>query len=92
MSNEVHEKFDRILENVKDPESSLPISDLGIVEKFRYHEEGKKIYVFTKFQTHRPACMTCVGISLAIEKSIDRLIEEEVLKEFPGFSVEFVPA
>jgi hypothetical protein len=34
--------------------------------------------------------MTCVGISLALEKSIDRLIEEELQKEFPGFSVEFL--
>jgi metal-sulfur cluster biosynthetic enzyme len=90
MSAKVQEKFDRILENVKDPESSLPLSDLGVVEKFRYHEEGKKIYVFTKFQSHRPSCMTCVGISLALEKSIDRLIEEELQKEFPGFSVEFL--
>ncbi len=92
MDNSVQKRFDQVLELVKDPESSLPISDLGVVEKFRYQEEGKKIYVFTNFQYQRPACMTCVGISMAIEKSIDRLIEEELKKKFPGFTVEFVPA
>lgn len=92
MDNSVQEKFDRVLETVKDPESNLPISNLGIVQKFRYNEEQSKVYVFTEYQSHRPACMTCVGISMAIESTLNRLMQEALEKEFPGFSVEFVPA
>ena len=92
MDTSVQEKFDTVLENVKDPESERPISDLGIVKKFRYSEEGSTIYVFTDYNSHRPACMTCVGISMAIENSVNRAIEEELHKFFPDFKVEFVTA
>lgn len=91
MDQLIKNKLDSVLENVKDPESNLPISDLGVVEKFRYSQEGAKIYVFTKFSSHRPACMTCVGISMAIENSLYRLIKEEMNRQFPDFEVEFVP-
>ncbi len=92
MDKSIQEKFDRVLQDVKDPESNLPISDFGVVQKFRYNEEQRKIYVFVEFQSHRPACVTCVGISLAIENTIERLVKEELEKEFPGFTVEFVAA
>lgn len=91
MDEEIKHKLDAVLENVKDPESNLPIGDLGIIEKFRYSEEGSTVYVFTKFNSHRPACMTCVGISMAIENTLYRLIKEELNKHFPTFEVEFVP-
>lgn len=90
MDKEIKHKLDAVLDNVKDPESDLPIGDLGIIEKFRYSEEGTTIYVFTKFNSHRPACMTCVGISMAIENTLYRLIKEELNRHFPDFQVEFV--
>ncbi|HDQ15145.1 MAG TPA: hypothetical protein ENN41_10070 [Sediminispirochaeta sp.] len=89
---DIQEKFDRVLERVKDPESELPLANIGIVQKFRYNDEKKVIYVFTTFAAHRPSCMTCVGITMAIESTLQRLLEEALLAEFPGFSVEFVPA
>ncbi|HKK65684.1 MAG TPA: hypothetical protein VJ967_07505 [Clostridia bacterium] len=91
MDQKVKNKLDAVLENVKDPESNLPIGDLGVIEKFRYSEEGSTIYVFTKFNSHRPACMTCVGISMAIENTLYRLIKEELNRQFSDFKVEFVP-
>jgi len=91
MDQKVKKKLDAVLENVKDPESNLPIGDLGVIEKFRYSEEGSTIYVFTKFNSHRPACMTCVGISMAIENTLYRLIKEELNRQFSDFKVEFVP-
>jgi len=92
MDKTVQDKLDQVLQDVKDPESSLPISDFGVVKKFRYNEEGRKIYVFVEFQSHRPACITCVGISMAIENTIERLLRAELEKQFPGFSVEFLAA
>jgi len=92
MEKQVQDKLDKVLQTVKDPESNLPISDFGVVKKFRYDEKGKNIYVFVEFQSHRPACVTCVGISLAVEKGIERMLQEELQKEFPGFNIEFVAA
>ncbi|MFW6344421.1 MAG: hypothetical protein ACOC2B_06725, partial [Sediminispirochaetaceae bacterium] len=73
------------------PESGLPISQLGVIKRFRYSESGSRVYVFTGFHEHRSGCLTCVGISMAIEKTLERELKEELEKEFPGFSVEFVP-
>lgn len=92
MDKSIQEKFDTVLEHVKDPESERPIADLGVVKKFRYSEEGSTIYVFTDYNSHRPACMTCVGISMAIENSVNRALAEELHKFFPDFKVEFVSA
>lgn len=92
MDKTVQSKFDQILQDVRDPESNLALSDFGIVKKFRYDEKGKNIYVFVDFQSHRPACISCVGISLAIENTIERLLREELKNQFPGFSVEFLAA
>ena len=91
MEQSIATQFDEILERVKDPESGLPLSRMGIVRRFRHSEEGRVIYVFTAFGRHRPGCLTCAGISMAIEGTIERQLKEELEKEFPGFSVEFVP-
>ncbi len=90
MDPSISTKFDAVLDRVKDPESSLALSRLGIVNRFRYSEEGRKVYVFTNFARHRPGCLTCAGITMALESTIERLISEELQREFPGFSVEFV--
>lgn len=42
MSPLMIEKIDRVLERVKDPESGLPVSRLGLVKRFRYSEREKK--------------------------------------------------
>ncbi len=86
----IAKKFDDILERVKDPESELPISRLGLVKKFRYSEEHRLIYVFTDFFSHRPACYTCVGISMAIESTIIRDLRKELQKEFPDMEIKIL--
>jgi metal-sulfur cluster biosynthetic enzyme len=92
MDKSTAQSFDAVLERVRDPESNLPVSQLGIISRFRYSEDEKTIYVFTDYASHRPGCLTCTGISAAIEHGINRRLQEELQQEFPGFSVEFVPA
>ncbi len=86
----IAKKFEAILERVKDPESELPISRLGLVKKFRYSEQHKLIYVFTDFFSHRPACYTCIGISMAIESSIIRELRAALEQEFPGMEIKIL--
>ncbi len=83
-------KLDKVLELVKDPESNLPISSLGIIEKYRYNEKLKELYVYSDFFSHRPACKTCVGISMLIESTIRRDLTEALEQEFPDLSILFV--
>lgn len=73
MNPEMIRKIDAVLEQVKDPESGLSISQLGLVKRVRYVEDKKILYVFTDFQSHMPDCKTCVFIA--------KLVAERILQE-----------
>ena len=90
MDEEMKQKLDKVLEIVKDPESNLPLSSLGIVNKYRYNDAKKELYVFTDFFSHRPPCKTCVGISMLLETSIKRDLTAALKNEFPDLSILFV--
>ena len=87
---ELGEKLEAVLQRVKDPESGLSCSRLGLVKKFRYSREHNLLYVFTDFFSHRPACLTCVGISMAIESTIIRELREQLELEFPGVEIKIL--
>lgn len=87
---EMARKIQSVLERVKDPESNLSVEKLGLVERVRYNEDKKDLYVFTDFLSHRPGCLTCHGIAMAIIDGIQKNLHEEFQKEFPDLNVEFV--
>ena len=80
-------KLDRVLDRVKDPESGLSVARLGLVKKFRYSAEHNLLYVFTDFFSHRPACLTCVGITMMIEDKIISDLREQLELEFPDLEI-----
>lgn len=90
MTPEMKSKIDAAMDRVKDPESNLPISQLGVVKRLRYNEEKKMLYVFTDFYSHLPKCVTCAAIANAIASTIIRDLHSELQKEFPHLSIEFV--
>lgn len=83
-------KIDAAMDRVKDPESKLPIAQLGVVKRLRYNEEKKALYVFTDFYSHLPKCVTCAAIANTIASTIIRDLKAELQKEFPDLSIEFV--
>jgi metal-sulfur cluster biosynthetic enzyme len=87
---EMIRKIDSVLDRVKDPESNLPVSRLGVVRRIRYSEEHKKLYVFADFYHHLSKCVTCSAIGLAIASKLVQELGEEFQAEFPELSVEFV--
>ena len=90
MDPEMIRKIDSVLDRVKDPESHLPVSRLGVIRRIRYSEEHKKLYVFGDFYPHLAKCITCSAIGLAIASRLVRDLTEEFQAEFPELSVEFV--
>jgi len=90
MPPEMIRKIDAVLERVKDPESNLPIAQLGLVKRLRYSEKEKKLYVFTNAYQHLPKCVTCAAIAQTIVATIIRDLTAEFEKEFPYLTVEFV--
>jgi len=85
-------KIDAVLERVKDPESGLPVGQLGFIKRFRYNEKEGKLYVFADTYRHLPKCVTCAAIAGAVMSGIIRDITTELQREFPDLAIEFAPA
>jgi len=90
MKPEMIQKIDAVLDRVKDPESNLPVAQLGVVNRIRYNENRQTLYVFTDIHTHIPRCATCAAIASNIASTIIRDLGKELQAEFPDLSIEFV--
>jgi len=88
MDSEMIKKIDGVLDRVKEPESLLSIAQLGWVRRVRYDEERKKLSVFTNSLQQTRKCCTIMA-SLLVSGTIKSLTEE-LQKEFPDLSIEFV--
>ena len=75
-----------MLERVKDPETNVSISELGLVERFRYHPEQKKLSVFLNPVRSGKVCCSIIS-SLLLTSTLKNLMNE-LQKEFPDFAVE----
>jgi len=90
MPPEMIKKIDAVLDRVKDPESGLPVGQLGFVKRFRYNEKDRLLYVFADTYRHLPKCVTCAAIAGAVMSGIIRDLTAELQKEFPDLAIEFV--
>jgi len=86
MDTIMKEKLQSVLERVKDPETNMAISELGLVERFRYYPEQKKLSVF--LNPVRPGKVCCSIISSLLLTSTLKNLMNELQKEFPDFAVE----
>lgn len=86
----VQQRIEGILTRVKDPESGLSISDLGLVRRVRVSDEGKVVYLDVPFDNHTPGCLACAGIAMTIILGIRRDLKAAFEDEFPGFTVEYI--
>jgi len=88
MDSEMIRKIDGVLSRVKEPESLLSIGQLGWVRRIRYDEERKKLSVFTNSLQQTQKCCTIMA-SLLVSGTM-KSFTEELQKEFPDLSIEFV--
>ncbi len=79
-------KLQSVIERVKDPETNVAISELGLVERFRYYPEQKKLSVF--LNPVRPGKVCCSIISSLLLSSTLKDLMNELQKEFPDFYLE----
>lgn len=90
MTDDMKKTIDAVLDRVKDPESGLSISDLGLVKKIRYSDEHQHLYVFTDCFKRHPGCLTCSAIASLVSSSISKNLEKEFKTEFPDLTVEIL--
>lgn len=86
----VQARIDAILQRVRDPESDLPLADLGLVRRVRFLDDDKLIYLDVPFDEHAPNCLTCAGIAMTLVMGIRRELTTAFESEFPGYRVEFI--
>ena len=57
MTSKMKQKIDAVLDRVKEPVTGLPVAQLGLVERLRYSEKQKKLFVMFNAQNRRtPEC------------------------------------
>jgi len=87
---DIRDKFDKILDSVKEPQSELSLAELGLVKKLTYIEADKTIVAYMNYAI--PDASTCPACSVAtdmMKDSLDRDLKEALLAEFPGWTVKF---
>jgi len=87
MDPEVKKKIDAALARVKEPQSDVPIVDLGLVGNVRYSVAEKTIQVTLAIGYPPGQCPSCLAINAIVKQGIVRRANEEFRKEFPGFSI-----
>ncbi len=90
MNEEMKYKINQVLDSVKDPESDLPVSRLGIVERVRYNKVRQEFYIFLNFQSHLPRYLACVGLAAIVINSIKHRLLAEFQQAFPELTIMFV--
>jgi len=83
------QKIDAVLDRVKEPETGLSIAQLGLVERLRYSEPKKKLFVILS-DVNRSQHKCCTIIQGLILSGILNALTEEFNKEFPELSIEIV--
>jgi metal-sulfur cluster biosynthetic enzyme len=86
MDELMRKKLQSVLERVKDPKTNMAISDLGLVERFRYYPKQKKLSVFLNPVQQGKVCCSIIS-SLLLTSTLKNLMSE-LKKEFPDLSLE----
>ncbi len=88
MDPEMIRKIDSVLARVKEPETNVPVGDLGIIRKFRYNEHKRTLYIYPNTYHGGKAC--CFLITKLIECEVMNRVQSELKKEFPELVIRFV--
>lgn len=71
--------IEKILKEVKDPETGLTVLELGLVKAVDYIQNEKKVVVRMDFKRRTPSCPACASIAWVVQKKIVDEIAERLL-------------
>lgn len=87
MDPQIKKRIDSALANVKEPQSDVPIVDLGLVEKVTYSEKEKTILLKLAIGTPRFECPACSAINGVVKEGVVRRAKEAFESEFPEMTI-----
>lgn len=87
LDSEIQKRIDSALAKVKEPQSDVPIVDLGLVNKVTYSAREKTLVVSLAIGTPRFQCPACSAINGVVKQGIERRIVEKFSEEFPDHRI-----
>jgi metal-sulfur cluster biosynthetic enzyme len=87
MDPAIQKKIDAALARVIEPQSELPIVDLGLVSNVRYNGSLSSIEITLARGFPQGMCKTCAAIDIVTGEGLERRTREAFEKEFPGFNI-----
>ncbi len=87
MDPQIKKRIDSALAKVKEPQSDVPIVDLGLVEKVTYSEKEKTIILTLVSGIVPYECPACSAINGVVKEGIIRRAQEAFATEFPELTV-----
>ncbi|MFC1816164.1 hypothetical protein ACFL0M_09530 [Thermodesulfobacteriota bacterium] len=82
------QKLQAVLNRVKEPETNLAVTELGLVERIRYDHENGKLLVF--LNTIRPGSVCCSRLGGFLLDSTKQNLSEVLGRAFPELSVQYM--
>ena len=87
MDPKIQKRIDDALSTIIEPQSELPIADLGLVSNIRYSEALSSIEITLARGFPRGMCKACAAIDIVTGEGLERRTREAFEKEFPGFRI-----
>lgn len=87
MDPEMKRKIDEALASVREPQSDLPIADLGLVEHITYSEKEQTLLVHLVSGLLPYQCPACSAINQVVLEGIRRRLRESLEMHFPELHI-----
>ncbi len=87
MDPEMKKNIDAVLARVKEPQSDIPIADLGLVEKVTYSKNEKTLLVQLVSGLLPYQCPACSAINGVVLEGIRRRLQESFEMQFPELRI-----
>jgi len=88
MDAEMKKRIDAALAQIKEPQSDVPIVDLGLVQKITYSEKEKALLLRLAIGYPPGECPACLAINEVVKNGIVRRAREAFEKAFPELRIE----
>lgn len=87
MDPKMKKKIDETLAQIKEPQSDVPIVDLGLVQKLTYSEKEKTLLLRLAIGYPPGQCPACLAINEVVKNGIVRRAREAFEKTFPELKI-----
>ncbi|MCX7775485.1 MAG: hypothetical protein WHT81_03310 [Rectinemataceae bacterium] len=87
MDPEMKKKIDETLAKVREPQSDVPIADLGLVEKITYSQKENTLLIALVTGLLPYQCPACSALNTVVLEGIRRRALEAFQEAFPDLTI-----